>query len=50
MTLLLNFIPLIGLIFSFTNTVGAAMWAAQLEAKQNIIDGSSGSPGTKKAQ
>ncbi|KAI1791836.1 hypothetical protein LXA43DRAFT_1094178 [Ganoderma leucocontextum] len=38
MTLLLNFVPLIGLLFSFTNTVGAALWAAQLEAQANIID------------
>ncbi|PIL24654.1 transporter [Ganoderma sinense ZZ0214-1] len=38
MTLLLNFVPLVGLVFSFTNTIGAAMWAAQLEAEANIID------------
>ncbi|KAH9832555.1 uncharacterized protein C8Q71DRAFT_798588 [Rhodofomes roseus] len=37
-TLLFNYIPLIGLLFSFTNTIGAAMWAAQLEAQANIID------------
>ena len=37
-TLLLNFIPIVGLVFSFTNTVGAAMWAAQLEAEVNLID------------
>lgn len=37
-TLLFNFIPLVGLLFSFTNTVGAALWAAQLEAETNIID------------
>jgi hypothetical protein len=42
MTLLLNFIPIIGLLFSFTNTVGAAMWAAELEAGENLIDGQSG--------
>jgi hypothetical protein len=36
-TLALNLIPLIGLVLSFTNTVGAAMWAAELEAKQNIL-------------
>ena len=38
MTLVLNFIPLVGLLFSFTNTVGAALWAAQLEAQANIVD------------
>ena len=38
MTLLLNFVPFVGLLFSFTNTVGAALWAAQLEARANIID------------
>lgn len=37
-TLLFNFIPVVGLLFSFTNTVGAALWAAQLEAEANIID------------
>jgi len=38
-TLLCNFIPFVGLLFSFTNTVGAAMWAAQLEAQANLIEG-----------
>ncbi|KAI0642275.1 hypothetical protein C8Q79DRAFT_242867 [Trametes meyenii] len=38
-TLLFNFIPLVGLLFSFTNTVGAALWAAQLEAQANLIEG-----------
>ncbi|KAM5536595.1 hypothetical protein V8D89_009690 [Ganoderma adspersum] len=38
MTLLFNFVPLVGLLFSFTNTIGAALWAAQLEAEANIID------------
>ena len=37
-TLLFTFIPLIGLFFSFTNTVGAALWAAEIEARANIID------------
>ncbi|TBU34150.1 hypothetical protein BD311DRAFT_711145 [Dichomitus squalens] len=50
MTLLLNFVPLVGLLFSFTNTVGAALWAAELEAKANIIDGEIGSRGEKKLQ
>ena len=49
MTLLFNFVPLVGLLFSFTNTVGAALWAAQLEARANIIDGQI-SPDEKKTQ
>ncbi|EPQ50878.1 hypothetical protein GLOTRDRAFT_5721, partial [Gloeophyllum trabeum ATCC 11539] len=32
-TLLLNFVPFVGLLFSFTNTIGAALWAADMEAK-----------------
>ncbi|KAF9818255.1 hypothetical protein IEO21_02883 [Rhodonia placenta] len=39
-TLLCNFIPFVGLLFSFTNTVGAAMWAARLEARDNPAYGS----------
>jgi hypothetical protein len=31
---ILSFIPLGGLVFVFTNTVGAALWAAQLEAEE----------------
>ncbi|KAI0675845.1 hypothetical protein C8Q78DRAFT_1066503 [Trametes maxima] len=38
-TLVFNFIPLIGLLFTFTNTVGAALWAAQLEAQANLVEG-----------
>ncbi|KAI0629389.1 hypothetical protein C8Q77DRAFT_1161552 [Trametes polyzona] len=50
-TLLFNFIPLVGLLFSFTNTVGAALWAAQLEAQANLIDSQVGGPqGRKKTQ
>ncbi|KAI0091479.1 hypothetical protein BDY19DRAFT_930665 [Irpex rosettiformis] len=37
--LIFSFIPIIGLVFTFTNTVGAALWAAQLEAQSNIIEG-----------
>ena len=40
MTLLFTFVPLIGLVFSFTNTVGAALWAADIEARDNLIEGS----------
>lgn len=48
-TLLFNFIPVVGLLFSFTNTVGAALWAAQLEAQANVIDSQvPGSQGRKK--
>ena len=31
--LALNLIPVVGLAFSFTTTVGAALWAADLEKK-----------------
>ncbi|TFK46488.1 hypothetical protein OE88DRAFT_1721107 [Heliocybe sulcata] len=36
-TLLLNLVPFVGLLFSFTNTIGAALWAADVEAKENLI-------------
>ncbi|KAI0364346.1 hypothetical protein BV20DRAFT_956397 [Pilatotrama ljubarskyi] len=52
-TLLFNFLPLVGLLFSFTNTVGAALWAAQLEAHANIIDsqvGAGSSQNPKKSE
>ncbi|KAJ3553093.1 hypothetical protein NM688_g3801 [Phlebia brevispora] len=39
--LVLSFVPIIGLLFTFTNTVGAALWAADIEAKSNIIGGPS---------
>ena len=44
--LLFSFVPVIGLIFTFTNTVGAALWAAQLGAQSNIIEGT---PGTEES-
>ena len=31
---LLELIPLAGIFFSFTNTVGAALWAADMEQKE----------------
>ena len=34
-----SFVPVVGLVFTFTNTVGAALWAADLEARSNIIGG-----------
>ena len=37
--LVLSFVPIAGLVFTFTNTVGAALWAADLEAKSAIIEG-----------
>ncbi|KAK7685692.1 hypothetical protein QCA50_011036 [Cerrena zonata] len=37
-TMLFTFIPLVGLVFSFTNTVGAALWAADIEARENLIE------------
>ncbi|KAH9913552.1 uncharacterized protein BXZ73DRAFT_55464 [Epithele typhae] len=39
MTLVFNFVPLVGLLFSFTNAMGAALWAAELEAQENILEG-----------
>ncbi|PCH36390.1 hypothetical protein WOLCODRAFT_157095 [Wolfiporia cocos MD-104 SS10] len=36
-SLLFTLIPLVGPVFIFTNTVGAAMWAAQLEAQANLL-------------
>ena len=48
MTLLFNFVPLVGLLFTFTNTIGAALWAAQLEAEANIIDRAAGDVEHKK--
>ncbi|OBZ74245.1 Outer spore wall protein RRT8 [Grifola frondosa] len=37
-TLLFNLIPLLGLVFTFTNTIGAALWAARIEAESNLIE------------
>lgn len=31
--LALNVVPLVGLVFGFTSTVGAALWASQMEKK-----------------
>ncbi|KAI8996608.1 hypothetical protein BD414DRAFT_434599 [Trametes punicea] len=47
-TLLFNFVPLVGLLFSFTNTVGAALWAAELEAQANLIDNQVGGTRSRK--
>ncbi|KAI0664254.1 hypothetical protein C8Q70DRAFT_1041921 [Cubamyces menziesii] len=47
-TLLFNFVPIVGLLFSFTNTVGAALWAAELEAQANLIDGQVGGTRSRK--
>ena len=38
--MILNLIPFIGFVLTYTNTIGAALWAAKLEAEQNIIDSS----------
>lgn len=32
---LLELVPLAGIFFAFTNTVGAALWAADMERKNN---------------
>ncbi|KAL2161194.1 hypothetical protein VTH06DRAFT_8413 [Thermothelomyces fergusii] len=37
---LLEMIPVASIVFSFTNTVGAALWAADIEAKESNMAGS----------
>lgn len=37
-TLLFTFIPVVGFVFSFTNAVGAVLWAAEMEVRANPID------------
>ncbi|KAL2198753.1 hypothetical protein P885DRAFT_67906 [Corynascus similis CBS 632.67] len=37
---LLEMVPVASIVFSFTNTVGAALWAADIEAKENQMAGS----------
>lgn len=34
---LLELVPFANIIFSFTNTVGAALWAADIEKKENAM-------------
>jgi hypothetical protein len=34
---LLELVPFANILFSFTNTVGAALWAADLEKKENAM-------------
>jgi hypothetical protein len=36
---LLELIPFVGIFFAFTNTCGAALWAADIEAKRNTAPG-----------
>ncbi|KAK5654413.1 hypothetical protein OQA88_7323 [Cercophora sp. LCS_1] len=43
---LLEMIPLASILFSFTNTVGAALWAADIEAKENAV-GQATAPGLR---
>jgi hypothetical protein len=31
-------VPFVGLLFAFTNTAGAALWAAEMEANANVLD------------
>ena len=38
---LLELIPVAGIFFSFTNTVGAALWAADIEKDEVTGDGTS---------
>lgn len=40
---LLELVPIAGILFSFTNTVGAALWAADMEQGQNQDSISQGS-------
>lgn len=47
-TLLFTFIPVVGLVFSFTNAVGTALWAAEMEARANLIDASRSSSSSSK--
>ena len=34
MATVLEFIPVVGIFFAFTNAVGAALWAADMELKE----------------
>ena len=36
MTVVLELIPIAGIFFAFTNTVGAALWAADMEREQEL--------------
>jgi hypothetical protein len=36
---LLEMVPFANLVFAFTNTVGAALWAADLEKSRNTAPG-----------
>ena len=38
---LLEIVPVAGILFSFTNTVGAALWAADMEEGRNAGSSSS---------
>lgn len=45
---LLEMVPLASILFSFTNTVGAALWAADIEKKENEMTKGT-APGLRKA-
>jgi len=45
---LLEMVPFASIVFAFTNTVGAALWAADIEKKQSDMD-SSTAPGLRDA-
>lgn len=32
-------VPIVGIFFAFTNTVGAALWAADMEAEEKSVKG-----------
>jgi len=38
---LLELVPVASILFAFTNTVGAALWAADMENKETGPDGTS---------
>ncbi|KAK4133383.1 hypothetical protein BT67DRAFT_450266 [Trichocladium antarcticum] len=45
---LLEMVPVASILFSFTNTVGAALWAADIEAKESEMAGGT-APGLREA-
>jgi len=43
-SVLLELVPVVSILFSFTNTVGAALWAADIEKGSAGADGQGTSP------
>ncbi|KAI0701499.1 hypothetical protein BC835DRAFT_1303670 [Cytidiella melzeri] len=46
----LSFIPIVGVVLAFTSTVGAAQWAADMEARSAIVKGPSAIKETDKSK